>query len=259
MKTWAVSLVVAVVACAAVMDRSGRRSEELGRIDRLEAAQVAMRRQLDAVSEHVNSSGGAMVTGRGAMRLAIPRELVSTAGVLAKGASTAKVALIEFADFYCPFCRRYAQETAPLIQREFVETGRLQYMVWPLPFEGLHPNAYGLAVAEECANRQGKAWEMREWLFGAARPPAPEDLAKEAAGLGLNPVVFGTCRANRGVQDQIRLRVTAAREMEVTSTPTFFIGMIESGGNLRVAIRLSGAQPFPVFKGVIEKMLASRE
>lgn len=76
----------------------------------------------------------------------------------------APIAIIEYSDFQCPFCRSFFNDTLPSIKKNFVETGKakLIYRHFPLNF---HPAAQPSAEAAECANDQGKFWEMHDAIF----------------------------------------------------------------------------------------------
>ena len=80
------------------------------------------------------------------------------------GNKNAKVTIIEFSDFECPFCRRFFAETYPKIKKEYIDTGKvaLYYRHFPLPF---HPLAQPFAQATECANEQGKFWQLHDKVF----------------------------------------------------------------------------------------------
>src|SRR3989344_6166493 len=80
------------------------------------------------------------------------------------GSKDAKVTLIEFSDFECPFCRNFYKDTELSIRKEYVDTGKVKmlYRHYPLPF---HPSAMPFAIASECANEQGKFWEMHDKIF----------------------------------------------------------------------------------------------
>lgn len=80
------------------------------------------------------------------------------------GNPNAPVVIIEFSDFECPYCNRFFKETLPQIKKEYIDTGKvvLYYRHYPLPF---HPSATPMAIASECANDQGKFWEMHDKMF----------------------------------------------------------------------------------------------
>src|SRR6266849_1457871 len=95
---------------------------------------------------------------------ALPTAPINVTGEPFKGAANAKVALIEFSDFQCPFCGRYDKDTYPQLLKDYVDTGKVKY-VWrdyPLDF---HRNAEKAAEAARCAGEQGRFWEMHDRLF----------------------------------------------------------------------------------------------
>src|SRR3989344_6219200 len=78
-----------------------------------------------------------------------------------KGDPNAPITIVEFSDFQCPFCERFFTETLPLIEKNYIKTGkvRLVYRDFPL---GFHENAEKAAEAAECADEQGKFWEYHD-------------------------------------------------------------------------------------------------
>lgn len=82
----------------------------------------------------------------------------------ALGDKNAKVTIIDFSDFECPFCRRFFEETFSKIKKDYIDTGKavFYYRHFPLAF---HPLAQPFAQASECANEQGKFWEMHDKIF----------------------------------------------------------------------------------------------
>lgn len=93
-----------------------------------------------------------------------PRTTIDTGRLPALGDKNAKVTLVEFADLECPFCKRYFTDTFPQLKKDYVDTGKvvMYYRHFPLDF---HPLAKPFAQASECANEQGKFWEMHDKIF----------------------------------------------------------------------------------------------
>jgi protein-disulfide isomerase len=107
------------------------------------------------------------------------------AGRPAKGASGARVILIEFSDFECPYCGRHFRQTLPRIDREYVQTGKVRYVFRHFPLESLHKEAFKAAEAALCAGDQQKFWEMHDRLFAHQDALATGKLPGHAAALGL--------------------------------------------------------------------------
>lgn len=166
--------------------------------------------------------------------------------VAVKGREDAPVTIVEFTDYQCPFCRRYFDEAYKKIISDYVETGKVRYLVHdlPLPF---HENADEAAVAARCAGKEGKYWEMHDKLFekqeewqGSSEVKAA--LARYGKEVGVD---ISDCQDDEEVAGEVRNDVSLANEVGATGTPTFFIN-----GRLLV-----GAQPYESFKTMIEEEL----
>lgn len=84
-----------------------------------------------------------------------------------KGPSDAKVTLVEFSDFQCPYCASFYSATEQQIMKDYVESGKVRFVYKHFPLTTIHPNAQKAAEASECAGDQGKFWEMHDLLFNA--------------------------------------------------------------------------------------------
>ncbi len=169
----------------------------------------------------------------------------------AVGNEDAKVEMIEFSDFECPFCKRYFDETFSQIKKDYVDTGKikLSYRHFPLDF---HPAALPSALASECANEQGKFWEYHDLIFTEQEKIAGKtadviigQLKTWAQGLGLNTNQFGTCLDNQTYAEKVTQDLNDGKTAGVSGTPSFFIN-----GKLLV-----GAQPYDAFKAIIDEEL----
>jgi protein-disulfide isomerase len=173
-----------------------------------------------------------------------------------KGDGTARVVLVEFGDFECPYCARHASETHPQIEREFVESGQIRYAFRHLPLP-IHPSAFGAAIAAECAGRQGKFWDMKAALFSNAQASngeslSPDSLLQRAEDSALQMQGFSECVNGRQAAKQIQLDRREAARLEIKSTPTFFVGQIQSDGKtILLKKRINGAQSFRTFRGIL--------
>lgn len=164
-----------------------------------------------------------------------------------KGQENAKVTMVEFSDFECPFCGRFYSETLPQLISEYVDTGKMKiyYRHYPLSF---HPKAVPLAHASECANDQGSFWEMHDKIFenAATVSTATDDTIKSWAGeLGLDTATFNSCYDAKTHQSKIDEDFAAGGAVGVSGTPTFYIN----------GKQLVGAQPFSAFKAIIDEEL----
>ncbi|MDO8551337.1 MAG: DsbA family protein [bacterium] len=162
-----------------------------------------------------------------------------------KGNKDAKVTIVEFSDFECPFCGRYNTGTYPQIDKDYIQTNKIHYVFqhFPLP---MHPNAQKSAEAAECAGEQGKFWEMHDKLFANQTSLSITDLKKYAADLGLKTSTFNSCLDSGKEADKVKSGTSLGQGVNVSGTPAFFIN-----GQL-----ISGAQPYQAFKTVIDQELA---
>jgi protein-disulfide isomerase len=183
---------------------------------------------------------------------------VSILGAPVMGNEGARLALVEYSDFQCPFCRRHALETLPRLRREFVETGKLRYVFRHLPLDRLHPQSRSLAGFAVCAQQQEKFWQVHDLLFtfpkGMAATSA-STLESQLAPAGMDMKVFRTCQQSPLIAGRVSSEVDDARRLGFSSTPSFILGSIESDGLVRIVEVISGAQPFALFKSKIDHAL----
>jgi len=174
-----------------------------------------------------------------------------------KGNKNADVYVIEFSDFQCPFCRRFYTQTLTQLEDEYIKTNKIYFVYRDFPLDSIHPGATPAAQASECADDQGKFWEMHNKMFdeqdkiGQGTVQFSDgDLKKWASEIGLNTQTFNQCldseKHAQEVQKDFQDGVTAG----VTGTPTFFIGNSKDGYTAIV-----GAQPYSVLKQVIDSLL----
>jgi protein-disulfide isomerase len=174
-----------------------------------------------------------------------------------KGDKGAKVAMLEFTDYQCPFCSRYAKDTYPQIAKEYVDTGKIRYALMDLPLETIHQLAFKAAEAARCAADQGKYWEMHDRLFENQR--ALEPWTGHAEGIGLDAAKFDTCMGAGTHAASIRAAMKEAQKVGIAGTPGFVIGQVDPKDPSKVKglTFIRGAQPFPRFKEELDLALSS--
>jgi len=185
---------------------------------------------------------------------ALPTAPISIEDGNHRGRDNAKVVLIEFSDFECPYCARYALEIHPEVNRRYVDTGRVLLVFRHLPLS-IHKSAQKAAEAAECAGRQNRFWEMHDLLFQKPKELGISDLRRHAAQLALEPGEFDACLAGDMV-NRVRADIEFAKSLGVTGTPTFLVGARLSDGTVRVTQRLRGAQSVESLQGSIEALLS---
>jgi protein-disulfide isomerase len=170
-----------------------------------------------------------------------------------QGNKNAKVAIVEFTDFQCPFCGQLFTTTFPDIKKNYIDTGKVKYMVRDFPLFQIHPYAQKSAEASHCAEDQGKYWEYHDKLFTNQTALTTDDLKKYAADLGLNASQFASCVESGKYTDRVKKDQAEGEKYGVRGTPSSFVGIVKD--DTVTAVQVSGAVPFDSFKATIEDQL----
>ena len=159
-----------------------------------------------------------------------------------RGSKGAKLAIIEFSDFQCPYCRQVT-DTLKRIEERYGENVRFVFRDFPLP---MHKNAPKAAEAAACAHEQGQFWAMHDKLFAAQSSLQLPDLKRLARDLALNAAEFDRCLDSGKFESQWQQNRAEGQKYGVSATPTFFI-------NGRM---VTGALPYQAFSDIVEEELA---
>jgi len=181
----------------------------------------------------------------------------SVADAPSLGRADAPVTLVEFSDFQCPFCGRFFATTFPILKKDYIDTGKLRYVLRDYPLDQLHPNARKAAEAAHCAGEQGKYWEMHDVLFQNQRALAPPQLAEYARALGVGGAAFEQCVSSGRYAPQIERGLTDGTAAGVQGTPGFVIGRTTAADTVE-GTPIRGAQPLETFRRIIEQWLAQQ-
>jgi protein-disulfide isomerase len=179
---------------------------------------------------------------------------LSLHGTALKGAATARIALIEFGDFQCLYCRAFADGPLREIETAFVETGRVVLGFKHYPVESLHPRAFRAAEAAVCAGQAGKFWPFHKGLLTSRGEVDESALLALGSSVGVDPQAFRACLSGNDARAQVRADKADATHFGVSSTPSFLVGELQDR-TVWVVRRIRGAQPFSVFEQVIERLL----
>jgi protein-disulfide isomerase len=170
-----------------------------------------------------------------------PRKVAVPNDAPAFGPKAAKVTIVEFSDFQCPFCSR-VEPTVKQIKDTFGKDVKFVWMNEPLPF---HSFAKGAAQAAVAAGLQGKFWPYHDKLFENQTALDRAHLEQYAQDLGLDVSKFKADMDSKAVQDKVEADAREASQVGANGTPNFFIN----------GVQLTGAQPFEQFKSVIGQQL----
>ncbi|MEO6508681.1 MAG: DsbA family protein [Patescibacteria group bacterium] len=168
-----------------------------------------------------------------------------------KGNKNAKVSLVIFEDFRCPFCKRFYDDTENQIIKEYVDTGKVKLAFRHYQFLG--PASVLAGNAAECANEQNQFWQFYDYMFKNQPNESDtsmftiEKMSDIAKTLNMNTKQFKNCLENTKYQKNIDNDLAEGQLAGVTGTPSFFVN----------GIQLTGAQPFTAFKTIIDQELAN--
>ena len=170
-----------------------------------------------------------------------------------KGSPQALVIVYEMSDFQCPYCRRFALETFPLLDSLYVATGKVRWIFINFPLTSIHPNSVPAAGIALCAAKQGAFWRMHDLLYqhqsdwAELRDPADYLLAL-ADSARIPKATLTECVKSSTTNDEVRADAEGANRAGATSTPTFYI----EGG------LLVGAQPAGLFRHVLDSIYVKK-
>jgi len=181
--------------------------------------------------------------------------------VATKGEDTAPVTLVEFSDYHCPYCKRHAQTVLKQLQENYIDTGKLRFVMREFPIPNLHPRAYAASVAALCAGDQGNYWGMHDALFNDQKAKQDEDFKAMADSLGLDATAFSTCLASTQFDEQIKADQAEGRKLGISGTPSFVLGLTDPKDSSKVHLTkfIRGAQPYASFAAAIDELLKVAE
>lgn len=159
-----------------------------------------------------------------------------------KGPNNAKITIVEFSDFECPFCSR-GTATMREVLKMYPNDVKLVFKHRPLP---MHQNAASAAKASLAAGIQGKFWEMHDALFDNQRKLGMDFYVETAQNLGLNVEKFKKDIESPEVDTLLKADESEAERLGVGGTPAFFVN----------GVSVQGAQPIQNFKAVIDRLLS---
>ena len=169
------------------------------------------------------------------------RYAIDTTGAPVRGNPDAKLAIVEFSDFQCPFCGR-VEPTLAQIEKQYGDQIKVVFKHLPL---SIHPKAPAAHAAAEAAHLQGKFWEMHDLIFADQKGMSEDRYLQYAKQIGLDVDKFKADLASDEVKKRVAADVSEAGKLGVSGTPAFFV-------NGRF---ISGAQPLSTFQTMIDEEL----
>jgi protein-disulfide isomerase len=159
-----------------------------------------------------------------------------------QGNKDAKVKIVEYSDFQCPFCER----AYPILKQVIKDYGdKISFEYKHFPLSSIHPFAQKAAEASECAAEQGKFWQFHDKDYENQQNLSLPALKEWAGEIGLNTATFNSCLDSGKYAGKVQVDLQAGQKLGVNGTPTTFIN----------GQSVVGAQPYEAFKTIIDAEL----
>jgi protein-disulfide isomerase len=205
---------------------------------------------------HLSTQPVILTIALGLIFTATPVAAQTTTAPLAersKGSAKAPVTVYEMSDFQCPYCKTFALETFPQLERDYIRTGKVRWVFINFPLTSVHAHASAAAELALCAARQRGFWRVHDLLFQHQETWAP---LKEAGpffvsladSAGLSKKTLLTCLETPATLNAVQADAEGAARSGASSTPSFYI----EGG------LLEGAQPLELFRRVLDSVYAEK-
>ena len=170
-----------------------------------------------------------------------------------KGSASAPVTVYEMSDFQCPFCKRHSETAFPILEKEYIATGKVRWIFINMPLTSLHPNAVAAAEFAMCAARQDKFWPAhdlpyrRQEVWAPLKNPGPF-LLSLVDSLKLPKALMTSCLDKSETRDEVRSDSEGAVKSGAQSTPTFYI----EGG------LMAGSWPVEVWRPILDSVIRAK-
>ena len=170
-----------------------------------------------------------------------------------KGDRDAPITIFEASDFQCPFCRVFWEETLPLLESEYISTGKARFIFLNLPLPQLHGNALAAHEFAMCAALQDRFWPVHDLLYKhqAAWSDLPDPsrlFFAYADSAAMDRSVLQECVVTGAVRELVQQEAEASFQSGIRSTPSF---VIEGG-------LLPGAQPIEVWRPILDSIFTAK-
>ncbi|MGH1522225.1 MAG: DsbA family protein [Nitrosopumilus sp.] len=170
------------------------------------------------------------------------------------GDTSAPVTIVEFGDYQCPFCKRWNENTKPVIEENLIKTGQVSLVYVDLPIIG--PDSITIHAGSYCAADQGLYWKYHDFAYasqghendGWANTENVKVMASKINGIDVD--LFNECLDSKKHEQRVKDNKKIATDSGARSTPSFIV--ISPDGT---AESITGAQPYGTFKAVIDNML----
>lgn len=147
-----------------------------------------------------------------------------------RGPLHARVTIIEYSDFECPFCARFHR----VLKAAVAEDGDVRWVFRHLPLTEMHPMAAAAAEAAECAGRQNRFWEYADLVFDRQQDITHEQLVTIARDVNLDATRFAVCLQSGQQRERVGIDAKAFSDGHLSGTPTWFVNGTRFEGALTI-------------------------
>ena len=216
-----------------------------------------------ALAWSMSSGDGDAATEPVELAIGDMQELASMAQGIHQGSDDAPITILEFADFQCPGCGRFAGTVKPQLDVAFIEPGTAKFVFYDFPLVSIHQHAFLAARAARCANDQDGFWDYHDelfrnqtgWALSASSPVgAFEDYA---ARVGLDQGEFRSCLRSDAHARTVSATMQLGQGLGVTGTPTVLIS--RGNGQYRQVSAASIPEMYPAIQTAVESLLAEMD
>ena len=171
------------------------------------------------------------------------------------GSDTARLIIVQFSDYSCPHCALFTKETYPEIVKNYIDTGKVRYVIVDYPLPGDTP-AIRAAEAAHCASDQGKFREMHEDIMSEQQ--SINDINSIASFADLDMNKFKACMDSKKYEDLVNKNISLGDKLHIPSVPGFVVAKIdpENPHKVKGISYIRGAKPYSDFQQAIDKALA---
>jgi protein-disulfide isomerase len=171
------------------------------------------------------------------------------------GVESAQVAIIEFSDYQCPYCTRHFKQTFPDIEKNYIETGKVRYVMKQFPL-GFHAKARGASIAALCVEKlkPGKYIDAHKAIFGGETSLDQSSYLALADAMGISASKYSSCLADSEMSKVVDQDMAQGKSVGVSGTPAFLVGKIKDG-KLVDGRLITGARPYSSFSNVLDQIL----
>jgi protein-disulfide isomerase len=255
------ALIIFVSASFLLVSASAWAASTKQEIQELSAQVEEMQKDLAEIKNLLKEIKSAPAPRAAAAAPAFKEQVISIGDSPYKGKADATVTLVEFSDYQCPFCARNYREVMPTLEKEYIDTGKLKFVMRENPIPSLHRNANNASMAALCAGDQDKYWEMHNLLFDNQRELDVDNLKAFAGTIGLDTGVFNECLDSKKYEERLAADIASGAKLGVRGTPGFVLGLTDpkDPDKATMSVFIKGARPIGDFKREIDALLKSVE